>query len=78
MPPKRKAETVEDKTKAPPAKKTSEEQTPTISPDKGATGETVTSYQNMAEGTSTKSYDKTYEKAVFELLKKIGITKTMG
>ena len=24
----------------------------------------------MAEGTSTKSYDKTYEKAVFELLKK--------
>ena len=24
----------------------------------------------MAEGTSTKSYDKTYEKAVFELMKK--------
>ena len=24
----------------------------------------------MAEGTSTKSYDKTYKKAVFELLKK--------
>ena len=32
----------------------------------------------MAEGTSTKSYDKTYKKAVFELLKKIGITKTTG
>ena len=43
MPPKRKVETVEDKTKAPPAKKTSEEETPTISPDEGATGETATS-----------------------------------
>ena len=47
MPPKRKVETVEDKTKAPPAKKTSEEETPTISPDKGATGETATSSKTM-------------------------------
>ena len=42
MPPKRKVETVENKTEAPPAKKTSEEETPTISLDKGATGETIT------------------------------------
>ena len=36
MPPKRKVETVEDKTEAPPTKKTSEEETPTISTDKGS------------------------------------------
>ena len=42
MPPKRKVETVEDKTKAPPAKKTGEEKPPTISPDQGADGETAT------------------------------------
>ena len=52
MPPKRKVETVEDKTKAPPAKKTSEE-TPTISPDKGATGETATSSKTMEAGMQT-------------------------
>ena len=46
MPPKRKVETVENKTKAPPAKKTSEE-TPTISPDQGATGETATPSKTM-------------------------------
>ena len=53
MPPKRKVETVEDKTKVPPAKKTSEEKTPTISPDKGATGETATSSNTMEAGTQT-------------------------
>ena len=53
MPPKRKVETVEDKTKAPPAKKTSEEKTPTISPEKGATGETATSSKTMAAGMQT-------------------------
>ena len=53
MPPKRKVETVEDETKAPPAKKTSEEETPTISPDKGATGETATSSKTMEAGTQT-------------------------
>ena len=52
MPLKRKVETVEDKTKAPPAKKTSEE-TPTISPDKGATGETATSSKTMEAGMQT-------------------------
>ena len=56
MPPKRKVETVEEKTKAPPAKKTkktSEEETPTISPDKGATGETATSSKTMEAGMQT-------------------------
>ena len=53
MPPKRKVETVENKTEAPPAKKTSEEETPTISPDKGATGETITSSENKETGTQT-------------------------
>ena len=53
MPPKRKVETVENKTEAPPAKKTSEEETPTISPDKGATGETVTSSKTMEAGMQT-------------------------
>ena len=53
MPPKRKVETVEDKTEAPPTKKTSEEETPTISPDPGATGETTTSSENKETGTQT-------------------------
>ena len=53
MPPKRKVETVEDKTKAPPAKKTSEEKTPNISPDKSATGETATSSKTMEAGMQT-------------------------
>ena len=52
MPPKRKVETV-DKTEAPPAKKASEEETPTISPDQGATGETATSSTTMETGTQT-------------------------
>ena len=43
MPPKRKVETVEDNTEVPPAKKTSEEETPPISPDQGETGETAIS-----------------------------------
>ena len=46
MPPKRKVETVEDKTEVPPAKKASEEESPPISPDKGATGETTPSSEN--------------------------------
>ena len=41
MPPKRKVESVEDNIEVPPAKKTSEEETPPIAPDKGATGETT-------------------------------------
>ena len=53
MPPKRKVETVEDKTEVPPTKKTSEEETPPISPDKGATGETTTSSENKETGTQT-------------------------
>ena len=46
-------ETVEDNTEVPPTKKTSEEETPTISPDKGATGETATSSTTMETGTQT-------------------------
>ena len=53
MPPKRKVETVEDNTEVPPAKKTSEEETPPISPDKGATGETTTSSENKQTGMQT-------------------------
>ena len=53
MPPKRKVETVEDNTEVPPAKKTSEEETPPISPDKGATGET-TSSENKEAGTQNR------------------------
>ena len=52
MPPKRKVETVEDNTEVPPTKKTSEEETPPISPDKGATGET-TSSENKEAGMQT-------------------------
>ena len=53
MPPKRQMETVEDKTEVSPAKKTSEEKTPTVSPDQGATGETKTSSENKEAGTQT-------------------------
>ena len=53
MPPKRKVETVEDNTEVPPAKKTSEEETPPISPDQGATGETAISVP-FAETDMTK------------------------
>ena len=80
MPPKRKVETVEDNTEVPPAKKTSEEETPPISPDKGATGET-TSSENREAGTHTglseeeeaARYKEEYKNAVFKLLKNIGM-----
>ena len=80
MPPKRKVETVEDNTEIPPAKKTSEEETPPISPDKGATGET-TSSENKEAGTQTglseeeeeARYKEEYTNAVFKLLKNIGM-----
>ena len=75
MPPKRKVETVEDNTEVPPAKKTSEEETPLISPDKGATGET-TSSENKEAGTHTglseeeeARYKEEYNDAVIKLLK---------
>ena len=81
MPPKRKVETVEDKTEVPPTKKTSEEETPPISPDKGATGETTTSSENKEAGTQTglseeeeeARYKEEYNNAVFKLLKNIGM-----
>ena len=77
MPPKRKVETVEDNTEVPPAKKTSEEETPPISPDKGATGETTTSSENNEAGTQTglseeeeeARYKEEYNDAVIKLLK---------
>ena len=80
MPPKRKVETVEDNTEVPPAKKTSEEETPPISPDKGATGET-TSSENKEAGTHTglseeeeeARYKEEYNNAVFKLLKNISM-----
>ena len=80
MPPKRKVETVEDNTEVPPAKKSSEEETPPISPDKGATGET-TSSENKEAGTHTglseeeeeARYKEEYNNAVFKLLKNIGM-----
>ena len=80
MPPKRKVETVEDNTEVPPAKKTSEEETPPISPDKGATDET-TSSENKEAGTQTglseeeeeARYNEEYTNAVFKLLKNIGM-----
>ena len=59
MPPKRKGATARDKIEAAPAKtaKGKEEdknkKTPTISPDKGATGETATSSKTMEAGTQT-------------------------
>ena len=79
MPPKRKVETVEDNTEVPPAKKTSEEESPPISPDKGATGET-TSSENKEAGTKTglsgeeeeARYKEEYNNAVFKLLKNFG------
>ena len=80
MPPKRKVETVEDNTEVPPGKKTSEEETPLISPDKGATGET-TSSENKEAGTQTglseeeeeACYKEEYTNAVFKLLKNISM-----
>ena len=80
MPPKRKVETVEDNTEVPPAKKTSEEETPPISPDKGATGET-TSSENKEAGTQTgpseeeeeACYKEEYTNAIFKLLKNISM-----
>ena len=75
MPPKRKVETVEDNKEVPPAKKTSEEETPPISPDKGATGET--SSENKEAGTQTglseeeeeARYKEEYNDAIIKLLK---------
>ena len=80
MPPKRKVETVEDNTEVPSAKKTSEEETPPISPDKGATGET-TSSENKEAGTQTglneeeeeARYKEEYNNAVIRLLKNISM-----
>ena len=79
MPPRRKVETVEDETEVPPAKKTSEEESPPISPDKGATGET-TSSENKEAGMKTglseeeeeARYKEEYNNAVFKLLKNFG------
>ena len=68
MPPKRKVETVEDKTEVPPAKKTSEEESPPISPDKGATGETTPSSENKEA-----HYKEEYNNAVIKLLKNISM-----
>ena len=73
-------ETVEDNTEVPPAKKTSEEETPPISPDKGATGET-TSSENKEAGTQTglneeeeeARYKEEYNNAVIKLLKNISM-----
>ena len=68
MPPKRKVETVEDKTEVPPAKKTTEEESPPISPDKGATGETTPSSENKEA-----RYKEEYNDAVIKLLKNISM-----
>ena len=54
----------------------SEEKTPTISPDQGATGETTTSSEKKEAGTQTglseeekkAHFKKDYDDAVFELL----------
>ena len=59
----------------------SEERTPTISPDQGATGETTTSPENKEAGTQTglseeeeeARYKEEYNNAVFKLLKNIGM-----
>ena len=61
-------ETVEDKTEVPPAKKTSEEESPPISPDKGATGETTPSSENKEA-----RYKEEYNNAIIELLKNISM-----
>ena len=79
MPPKRKVETFEDNTEVPPAKKTSEEETPPISPDKGATGETTTSSENKKAGTQTglsevekeAHYKEEYDHTIFKVLENI-------
>ena len=80
MPPKRKVETVEDNTEVPPAKKTSEEETPPISLDKGATGETRSSENKeartqtgLSEEEEEARYKEEYKNAVFKLLKTIGM-----
>ena len=80
MPPKRRVKAAEDEKEVPPAEKTSEEETPPISPDKGATGET-TSSENKEAGTHTglseeeeeAHYKEEYNNAVFKLLKNIGM-----
>ena len=59
----------------------SEERTPTISPDPGATGETTTSSENKEAGTQTglseeeeeAHYKEEYNNAVFKLLKNISM-----
>ena len=59
----------------------SEERTPTISPDQGATGETTTSSENKEAGTQTglseeeeeAHYKEEYNNAVFKLLKNISM-----
>ena len=61
-------ETVEDKTEVPPAKKTSEEESPPISPDKGATGETTPSSENKEA-----RHEEEYNNAVIKLLKNISM-----
>ena len=73
-------ETVEDKTEVPPTKKTSEEEIPPISPDKGATGETTSSENKeartqtgLSEEEEEAHYKEEYNNAVFKLLKNIGM-----
>ena len=59
----------------------SEEKTPTISPDQGATGETTTSSENKEAGTQTglseeeeeAHYKEEYNNVVFKLLKNISM-----
>ena len=68
MPPKRKVETVEDKTEVPPTKKTSEEESLPISPEKGATGETTPSFENKEA-----RYKEEYNNAVIKKLKNISM-----
>ena len=68
MPPKRKEETVEDKTEAPPAKKSSKEKIPTVAPDQGATDETTPSSENKEA-----HYKEEYNNAVIKLLKNISM-----
>ena len=69
MPPKRKVETVEDKTEVPSAKKTSEAESSPISPDKGATGETTTSSENKETGTQTSLSEEEKEAHLEEVEK---------
>ena len=59
----------------------SEEKTPTVSPDQGATGETTTSSENKKAGTQTglseeekeAHYKEEYNNAVFKLLKNVSM-----